>query len=234
TPAVRLAAHNAARELLGRVAEKHEWKADELEFRNGLVVRKDGKSHGKTVSFEAACQLIDENVLEVNERRPVVNRRRPNYQGFQETNAGVQFAEVEVDVETGEVRVIKVVAVQDCGKIINPKTATSQIRGGVIGGVSYALFERRTVDRQEGRVVNADMENYKILGAKDMPEIDVVLLDVWNGKNNTGVMGLGEPPTIATAAAIANAVYNAIGVRIESLPITPAKVLEALARKETK
>jgi len=119
--------------------------------------------------------------------------------------------------------------VADAGKLINPKLAESQVRGGVIQGVSFALFERRTMDRQEGRMVNADMESYKICGSVDCPEIEVVLLDVYNGKNNTSVMGIGEPPIISTAAAIANAVAEAIGVRITSLPITPRKVLAALA-----
>ena len=190
------------------------------------------------MSFRAACDLLDEDAIEVLEARPVVSRRQANYAGFSDTNAGVQIAEVAIDTETGEVRVEKITAVADAGKLINPKLAESQVRGGVIQGVSYALFERRTIDRQEGRMVNADMESYKILGSVDCPEIDVVLLDVYNGKNNTSVMGLGEPPIVATAAAVANAVADALGTRITSLPITPRKVLAALGagakRKEAK
>ena len=86
------------------------------------------------------------------------------------------------------------------------------------------------MDRHEGRMLNADLEHYKILGAMDCPEIEVLLLDVYMGKNNTHVFGLGEPPTIATAAAVANAVHNAIGVRVTALPITPRRVLEALGK----
>ncbi len=129
---------------------------------------------------------------------------------------------------------MRIVAVQDAGKIINPLLATSQVRGAVIQGVSYALLERRVMDRQEGRMINADRENYKVIGAKETPQIDVHFLDVCNGYNNTSTMGLGEPPTISTAAAIANAVAHAIGVRVMSLPITPKKVLEALAAGEKK
>jgi len=125
-----------------------------------------------------------------------------------------------------------VVAVADAGKIINPMTSESQVRGGVIQGVSFALFERRVMDRQKGRMLNDDLENYKILGAADCPDIDVVLLDVYNGKSNTQVMGLGEPPIVATAAAVANAVSDALGVRIYDLPITPKKVLEAIAKRD--
>ena len=170
---------------------------------------------------------MDDDAIEVLKGRP-----RRNYEGFCDTNAGVQAATVEIDEETGEVKVKKVVAVADAGKIINPLTSESQVRGGVIQGVSFALFERRIMDRQKGRMLNDDLENYKILGAADCPVIDVVLLDVFNGKSNTQVMGLGEPPIVATAAAVANAVSDALGVRIYDLPITPKKVLEAIARRD--
>ncbi|MEM7262706.1 MAG: molybdopterin cofactor-binding domain-containing protein, partial [Planctomycetota bacterium] len=163
----------------------------------------------------------------------ILEQRRPNFRGaLTGTNAGVQIAEVEVDTETGEVRVTKVTAISDAGKLINPKLAESQVRGGIIGGVGYGLFEQRVMDRVEGRMVNADLEHYKVCGPVDCPEMDVVMLDVYMGHNNTNVMGLGEPPAVATAAAIANAVYNATGARVNSLPITPRKVLEALERKE--
>ncbi len=221
TPAARLAAFRAKEELLELVAEETGIPASSLELDRGRVV----KDTEPMMSFAEACGLMIEDSIEVTEKR------RRNTEGFSGTNAGVQVAEVEVDTETGEVRVKRVTAVADAGQIINPKLAESQVRGGVIQGVSYALFERRIMDRQEGRMVNADLENYKIVGAVDCPEIDVTLLDVVNGINNTNVMGLGEPPIVATAAAVANAVYNAIGVRITSLPITPRKVLEALARQ---
>ena len=171
---------------------------------------------------------MDDDAIEVLKARP-----RRNYAGFSDTNAGVQAAEVEVDMDTGVVRVKKVVAVADAGKLINPLTAESQVRGGVTQGVSYALHERRVMDRQKGRMLNDDLENYKILGSVDCPEIDVVLVDVYNGKSNTQVMGLGEPPIVATAAAVANAVADAIGTRIFEIPITPKKVLEAIAMKKT-
>ncbi len=236
TPAARLAAHRAGERLLQAVADKQGWKAEDLALAGGKVVRKGGGKLPKEIGFKQACAMIPEEAIEVTLDRPVVREpgRRPsaNYAGFADTNAGLQFAEVEVDTETGNVRVLRVVAVQDSGKYINPKTAESQIRGGVIQGVSYALFERRIMDRHHGHMLNADLETYRVVGAKETPEIDVVLVDVANGKNNTSVMGLGEPPTIATAAAIANAVANATGARVTSLPITPKKVLEALAARE--
>src|SRR5204862_1577203 len=138
---------------------------------------------------------------------------------------GVQGAEVLVDTETGVVRVTKVVAVQDCGLLINKLACESQVAGGVIMGLSYALFEENILDRHTGRQVNPDMEFYKLGGIKDMPQIVVRMVDM----PERGVIGIGEPPTISTHAAIGNAVFNAIGVRVPNTPFTPDRVLAALA-----
>ena len=139
---------------------------------------------------------------------------------------GVQFAEVAVDTETGLVTVKKVVAVHDCGLIIDTLTLESQINGGVIMGMGYALYEERVMDDLSGVVLNPNFETYKLPGIADVPEIEVVLLNM----PERGVIGIGEPATVPTAAAIGNAVANAIGVRVGSLPITPAKVLAALGK----
>ena len=158
--------------------------------------------------------------------------RFDNYDGFQEHVCGCQFAEVEVDRATGQVAVTKLLAVQDCGLVIARKLAESQVLGAMIQGIGYALHEQRILDHWTGRMVNGDLLFYKVPCAPDMPEMEAVLLSVANGKNNVGAAGLGEPPKVATAAAIANAVANAIGVRVHSLPITPDKVLAALQRRE--
>jgi xanthine dehydrogenase YagR molybdenum-binding subunit len=142
---------------------------------------------------------------------------------------GVQFAEVAVDTETGLVTVKKVVAVHDCGLIIDTLTLESQINGGVIMGMGYALYEERVMDDLSGVVLNPNFETYKLPGIADVPEIEVVLLNM----PERGVIGVGEPATVPTAGAIGNAVANAIGVRVGSLPITPAKVLAALGRVPT-
>jgi xanthine dehydrogenase YagR molybdenum-binding subunit len=139
---------------------------------------------------------------------------------------GVQFAEVEVDTETGLVTVKKVVAVHDCGLIIDALTLESQVNGGIIMGMGYALYEERVMDDLSGVVLNPNFETYKLPGIADVPDIEVVLLNM----PERGVIGIGEPATVPTAAAIANAVANAIGVRVSSLPITPAKVLAALGK----
>ena len=139
---------------------------------------------------------------------------------------GVQFAEVEVDTETGFVKVKKMLVVQDCGLVVNRLSCESQINGGVIMGLGYALYEQRVMDARTGFVLNPTLENYKVPGAADMPEIEILLIDM----PERGVIGVGEPCTVPTAAAIANAVANAIGVRVPDLPITPDRVLAALGQ----
>jgi xanthine dehydrogenase YagR molybdenum-binding subunit len=139
---------------------------------------------------------------------------------------GVQMAAVEVDTGTGVVRVTDVVCVQDCGLVVNKLTAESQVNGGILMGLGYALFEQRWMDDTSGVVLNPNLETYKLPGPADVPRIRIYLLN----QPERGVIGLGEPVTIPTAAAIANAVANALGVRIPSLPLTPEKVLAALGK----
>jgi len=145
---------------------------------------------------------------------------------------GVQFADVEVDVDTGVIRVLRIVAVHDAGRIINPTLAESQVEGGVIQGLGYALFEERLLDSATGRPVNANLHDYKIPTIGDVPKIDVALLDVPDPTaNHTGARGLAEPPIIPTAPAIANAVANALGVELHELPLTPWRVLGAFSSR---
>jgi xanthine dehydrogenase YagR molybdenum-binding subunit len=139
---------------------------------------------------------------------------------------GVQMAEVEVDTETGFVRVKRIVCVQDCGLVVNRLASISQINGGIIMGIGFALYEERILDSQTGVVLNPNFETYKLPGAADIPELDVILQDM----PERGVIGIGEPVTIPTAPAIANAVSNAIGKRVSRLPITPARVLGLLEK----
>jgi xanthine dehydrogenase YagR molybdenum-binding subunit len=145
---------------------------------------------------------------------------------------GVQFCQVAVDTTTGHIQVEKVVAVHDCGRPINPMGVISQVNGGVIQGISYALYENRILDRNTGIMVNTNLEQYKIAGSREMPEIDAQLIEQYWGKSSTDAAGIGEPATVPTAACVANAVYNAIGVRITEIPMTPSVVLAALATKK--
>src|SRR5207302_5444782 len=199
TPAVRLAAERAKAELLA----------------------------GGSGDVRAAARKLRRTV------RGYASRVR-DYGGWQDddkftaTIGGAQFVEVEVDTETGIVRVLRALAVHDCGRPVNRLGIESQINGGIIQGVSYALHERRTLDPSTGRMVNADLEHYRIAGARDVPKIETVILEHFRGRTNTDVSGIGEPATVPTCAAIANAVAHAIGARVRSLPLTPARVLAAL------
>ncbi len=218
-PEAREAALRAREALVALLAA--EWKCKPEEVRLGTAGGFAGPD-GKTTTFEGACSLLGPEGLSVS------GQRRPNYDGFSGETAGCQFAQVAVDVETGVVKVERVVAVHDAGRIVDTLTARSQVIGGVIQGVSYALYEDRRLDRNLGDMVNPTLDTYKVTGMLDCPEIDVVLTSVASGFNNVGMMGLGEPATVPTAAAVANAVANATGARVFELPITPARVLAAL------
>jgi xanthine dehydrogenase YagR molybdenum-binding subunit len=163
-----------------------------------------------------------------NEVISAVAERKKQYETYRQDLAGTQFAEVEVDTETGNVRVLKVVSVNDCGIPINTLTTESQIIGAMIQGVSWALFENRILDRNVGTMVNPNLEAYKVLSSKDMFEAVALVTEVANAGNNTSAAGIGEPPIVPTLAAIANAVYNATGARVRTLPLTPDKVVAHL------
>ena len=154
-------------------------------------------------------------------------------EGFAYNTFGAHFAEVEVNVETGQIRVLKYAAAHDSGQIVNRLTAESQVVGGVTQGLSAGIFEERVLDDATGNPVNANLRDYKIATALDIPEITTVFADRIDPRiNNIGAKGLGEPPRIPSSAAIANAVFNAIGVHVGEIPMTPQRVLEALKRKE--
>jgi len=148
------------------------------------------------------------------------------------TYGGVQFAQVAVDTETGVVRVEKVWAVHDCGRPMNSLLLESQINGGVLQGISYALYENRVLDRNYGVMLNTNLEQYKILGSRETPEIKVHVVEQYLGLSSTDAGAIGEPAKIPTAAAVANAFYNATGVRIRELPMRPAVVLAALRQSK--
>jgi xanthine dehydrogenase YagR molybdenum-binding subunit len=180
--------------------------------------KQTGVPDARGENWSAACKKLGVNPLTVSGQWQ---------QGLSSSGAGgVQFAEVEVDTETGFVKLKKITCIQDGGLIVSKLTCESQVNGGIIMGIGYALYEERIMDRLSGVLLNPNFETYKLPALADMPEIDVVLLDM----PERGVIGIGEPVTIPTAAAIANAVANALGVRISSLPITPAKVLAALGK----
>lgn len=228
TPAVRNACEQAKAELSEVAAHAMGARPEAVRWDDEGTAHADGKS----MTFAQVCKKIDGEAIVTTATRPNTYNEGP--MGFPGAPfpqiAGVQFAEVEVDTWTGVVRVPRVLAVHDCGRVMNALTLRSQINGGVILGTSYALMEQRVLDEDFGRMLNPDLESYKILGARDCPTIDVLLTEVYTGANNTGAAGIGEPATIPTAAAIACAVFDALGVAVRSLPLTPARVLAALGK----
>ena len=157
--------------------------------------------------------------------------RVPDYTRERLTYGGVDYVELAVDTETGRVHVEKVFAVHDCGRPMNPLGVISQINGGILQGISWALFEQRVMDHQKGHMLNANLESYKIIGAREIPEIKVELIENYIAQSSTDAAGIGESAgIIALAAAIGNAFYNATGVRMRRLPMTPAHVLAVLGK----
>jgi xanthine dehydrogenase YagR molybdenum-binding subunit len=219
----RKAAVNALAKLFDAAAPALETTADQLEAVDGQIRVKGSPS--KSLTWTAACKKI--GAAGVITETGANDQRNPSRELISSGAGGVQVAEVSVDTETGIVKIIRYVAVQDCGLIINPRLAESQVYGAVIMGISTALFERRFMDAQTGAMLNADMEFYKLAGIGDIGEI-VVHLDIRPENDKRGVIGLGEPPAIAICAAVGNAVANAIGVRVPHIPMTPDHVLDAL------
>jgi xanthine dehydrogenase YagR molybdenum-binding subunit len=220
TPAIRLAAKDAHDQLLEVASGVLEVPRGELRLEAGAVVSRGARTPIAKILSEL------ENYTVVGK-----GARRPNPDDLVLKTFGAHFAEVEVDVRTGEVTVDRIVAIHDIGRIVDPLTARSQVEGGVIQALGYALSEERVVDRPTGHVLTTGLETYRVPTVKDVPKIVVRFTDVPDTEaNNVGAKGLGEPPIIPTAAAVANAVANAIGTRIRMLPLTRKTVLEALAR----
>ncbi len=217
----RKATINALTKLFEAIAASLNATPDQLEAIDGRI-RVIGNPD-KGMSWKQACQKLGVTPInEMGENDP----KKP--EGLNTAGAaGVQMADVTVDIETGRVRLNRLVAVQDCGLIVNPKTAESQVLGACIMSVCAALMEERVMDLQTGRVLNADMEFYKLAGISDIGEI-LVHMDITPENDKRGIIGLGEPCAIGGIAAIANAVANATGVRVPQVPLIPKNVLAAL------
>lgn len=211
-------------QFLAKVAPALKAQPEELEIVDGTVRVKSDHSHA--LGWKDACARIGPVPLTV---RGVNNARmRPSL-----TNSGVggvQMADVSVDVETGIVKVNKMVAVQDVGLVVNEKTAESQVLGALIMGITYSLYEEKVMDPVTGRMLNSNMEFYRLAGLMDIGQLQVKFMR-GPEQDKRGAIGLGEPPVISPGAAISNAVANAIGVRVPTLPLTPDRVLAALEQK---
>jgi len=218
TPAIRVTCTDALDALLAKVAPTLGVAASDLVADGGRIHVKGNTAKG--LAWKDACKLIGTEPIAVD------GQWQDGLSGA--GTSGVQFAEAAVDIETGIVKVTRILAMQDCGLIVDKLTAESQAYGGVIAAINFALFEDRLLDRVTGQMVNPNMEWYLLAGMSDVPKIDIVL----NNMPERGVIGIGEPPTVSTASAIANAVRNATGVTIRSLPLHPHKVLAAIEQEK--
>lgn len=221
TTSTRKATTAALNQLFDKVAPMLGAPADQLEAKAGKIQVIGNPA--KSMAWKAATSKLGTTQISATEKN---EGRRPDGM-FSAGVGGIQMADVSVDVETGVVRMNKLVAVQDCGLVVNPKLAESQVLGACIMSICSALMEESVRDQATGRTLNADMEFYKLAGIKDIGEIEV-MMDIREENDKRGVIGLGEPPAIPGIAAIANAVANAIGVRVPEVPLTPDRVLNAL------
>jgi xanthine dehydrogenase YagR molybdenum-binding subunit len=220
--ATRRAAQNALEEIFSKVAPSLGVESSQLEATAGKVQVKGNPD--KSLTWKQAAAKLGPTPLSTTGKNPGEGKLIDSGVG------GVQMADVTVDIETGLVKINRFVAVQDCGLIINEKTSKSQVFGAMIMGVCFSLFEERIIDEITGRPLNSNMEFYKLAGIGDIGDF---VIEMWHDdeQDARGVIGLGEPPVISPAAAIGNAVANAIGVRVPMAPFTPDRILAALEGK---
>jgi len=204
-------------EMIGRVAELWEVDPAEVSYADGVFAAGE-----RRMTFREAAGRL-------NEDRPIMVSAATHAQ-----EVGPGFAthcvDVEVDPETGKVTILRYTAAQDVGRAVHPDLVEGQIQGGVTQGIGWALNEEYFYDR-EGHLLNATLLDYRMPVAPDLPMIDTILIEVPNPGHPYGVRGVGEVPIVPPAGALANAIYHAVGVRLTHLPMSPARILEALWAK---
>lgn len=208
--------------ILEKVAGELGVAMDNLEAWDGKVQEIGNPSN--SMSWKDACGLITMAVTKQGSN-PTSDKTQLTTGGV----GGVQMADVSVDIETGIVTINQYVSVQDTGLVLDEKTCESQMYGGQIMGITYALYEEGIYDGKTGAMLNSDMEFYRLAGLGDIGDLKVHLMrgEKYEGR---GVIGIGEPAVLSPGAAISNAVANAIGIRVPELPLTPDRVLNALAQ----
>ncbi len=217
--ATRRAAVDGLAQLFEKVAPSLNAQPGELEAVGGTIRVKSAPS--RKLSWKEACAKLGTQPIQVTGKNPGPGDLISSGVG------GAMMADVSVDIETGIVKMNNMVCVQDCGLVISLKTAESQCYGAMIMGIATTLYEEKVMDPTTGRMLNPNMDFYRLAGIGDVGELAVHMM-TGKGYDERGPIGLGEPPTVSPAAAISNAVANAIGVRVPFLPITPDRVLAAL------
>jgi xanthine dehydrogenase YagR molybdenum-binding subunit len=228
SPAVLAAALEVKQQLLEMAAAQLEAQKGDLELEGSRIISRSDPE--KKVEITALERLNRQGVV------VGTGYRDANPEGKVTWPFSAQFAEVEVNTRTGEVRLLRFLGANDSGRVLNRLTFDNQVFGGITMGVGLAMTEERVLDRQTGKMVNANLHDYKIPTILDVAKEHVShpIDSPDTAFNSTGAKGLGEPATIPTAAAVANAVYDAIGIRVTDSPINPTKLALLLAeqRKE--
>jgi xanthine dehydrogenase molybdenum-binding subunit len=219
TPPVIEACNDVKRQLCERAALQLETKVDEVEYVRGRVQVK-GKPD-KSLSINQ----IDLGSDLFRKSSPITGRGAGSG-GARSLVFTVHAADIEVDPETGEVKVLSWATVQDVGFALNPKLIEGQVQGAVAQGIGWGLWE--TSNYQNGVMLNANLLDYRVPTALDVPPIDVMLLEVPHSTSPYGIRGVGEPPLVATVGTMANAIFSAAGVRIRETPMNPESVFKAL------
>lgn len=230
--AVRLAAEELRNRLLAAAQEVMNIPSDRIEIAHGMVWDRTGLLQPQDLSSVASHATDGKGPLETEGTfsPPGIKDNREKGQGmvYPTFVYATQMVEVEVDTETGEVAILRMVAAHDSGRIINPMLVEGQIAGGIAQGIGMALSEE--VLLKEGRTLNPSLSDYFLPTAMDVPDIEFIHVETAEESGPYGAKCVGEPSLVATAPAILNAIYDAVGVRITSLPATPEKVLEAIYR----
>lgn len=223
--AVKMAAEEAKSQLIDEAARRLEARPEDLEMKNREIYVKGSPDRSISLADVAVGLIhgkVTHQVMGRGSFSPITNA--PPFE--------IHFAEVEVDTETGAVKVVKFVAAHDLGKAINPLICEGQVQGGVHMGIGYTLWEELQIDPKTGQYLNLNLTDYRVASALDMPPIEIILVESHEPTGPYGAKGLGEPAMVPTAPAIANAIYNAIGIRFHQLPITRQKVWEAIGKSK--
>jgi CO/xanthine dehydrogenase Mo-binding subunit len=205
--------------LIERAAMIWETELDQIQFAKGVF-----SFDGKQMTFTQLASRLDETGGPVVASAAV----RPEQAG---PTFATHIVDVEVDPETGKVQILRYTAVQDAGKAIYPDYVESQMQGGVAQGVGWALNEEYLYD-ENGRLLNTSWLDYRMPVTLDLPRIDTIIVEVPNPGHPYGVRGVGEVPIVPPPAALANAIHNAIGVRMNVLPMTPDRIISAFHQKK--
>ena len=218
------AAQSVKQQMVDRAAKIWEIPSDDVEYKEAILQHKSDPELKLTFK-QIAARMIPTG-------GPIVGSAGVNPPG-PGPSIGVHVVDVEVDTETGKVDVLRYTAVQDAGKAIHPAYVEGQIQGGAVQGIGWALNEEY-VYNDSGAMLNSSFLDYRMPTSLDLPMIDTVIVEIANPNHPYGVRGVGEVPIVPPMAAISNAIYDAIGVRMNDLPMSPDKVLEALWAKEGK